>query len=186
MSLRISFGVVLVALAICGQAWAGALEDGIHAFNMHGYEQALQLLRPLAEQGDASAQFYLGEMYHQGHGVPMDQLQAATWYRRSAEQGNARSMLVLGDIFGGFDALLVLWGHGKIMVERDDVQAYKFYSLAAAHLPKPSANDDLPYDGETVTARLDRAVHNRDEVAARLPPAQLAEAQKLVNEWKPN
>ena len=30
-------------------------------------------------------------MYDQGRGVPQDDAEAAAWYRRPAEQGNARS-----------------------------------------------------------------------------------------------
>jgi uncharacterized protein len=29
------------------------------------------------------------------------------------------------------------------------------------------------------------AVENRDEIAARMTPAQIAEAQKLARKWKP-
>ena len=39
----------------------------------HGdYPTAMRLLRPIAEQGYASAQFNLGVMYEMGLGVPQD------------------------------------------------------------------------------------------------------------------
>lgn len=38
-----------------------------------------------ATEGDAKAQFYLGEIYHQGTGVDKDEKQAAHWYGRAAE-----------------------------------------------------------------------------------------------------
>lgn len=41
-----------------------------------------------ADQGDASAQYNLGLLYDQGHGVPQDYGQAA-WYRNAAEQGQS-------------------------------------------------------------------------------------------------
>ena len=51
-------------------------------------------------------------------------------------------------------------------VPQDYVQAHKWYNLAAA-----SGNKD--------------AVKNREIVAAKMTPAQIAEAEKLVREWKP-
>ena len=53
------------------------------------YETAHELVRPLAEQGDALAQYSLGEMYDLGEGVPEDDAEAAKWYRKAAEQGDA-------------------------------------------------------------------------------------------------
>jgi len=64
--------------------------------------------------------------------------------------------------------VLYLKGQG---IARDEVQAYKWLALAAA----------------TYTAKAEReeAGKTRDSVATRLTPAQIAEAQKLAQEWKP-
>ena len=35
-------------------------------------------------------------MYRQGHGVPQDYAQAAVWYRKAAEQGDAGAQFNLG------------------------------------------------------------------------------------------
>ncbi len=45
---------------------------------------ALREWRPLAEQGNASAQNLLGFMYHNGQGVPQDYVQAQMWYNLAA------------------------------------------------------------------------------------------------------
>jgi len=45
--------------------------------------------RKAAEQGDAGAQFNLGNMYDQGKGVAQDYAQAVEWYRKAAKQGYA-------------------------------------------------------------------------------------------------
>ena len=42
-----------------------------------------------AQQGDASAQCNLGNLYAGGHGVVRDFAAAAEWYRKAAEQGHA-------------------------------------------------------------------------------------------------
>jgi TPR repeat protein len=46
--------------------FADPLEDGQAAYNRGDYATALKLLRPLAEQGNATAQNNLGWMYDQG------------------------------------------------------------------------------------------------------------------------
>ncbi len=60
------------------------------------YDQVLALLGPLAELGNAPAQFVLGGLYSQGKGVPQDDEQAALWWRRAAEQGMARAQNEIG------------------------------------------------------------------------------------------
>ena len=40
----------------------------------------------LAEQGNATAQYNLGVMYHGGGGVPENYVEAVKWYRLAAEQ----------------------------------------------------------------------------------------------------
>src|SRR5271155_306922 len=53
------------------------------------YKNALSRYRPLAEQGDAKAQYELGGMYDAGHGVPQDHVEAVRWFRKAADQGFA-------------------------------------------------------------------------------------------------
>jgi hypothetical protein len=63
------------------------------------YETALRELRPLAEAGDAEAQYKLGVMYASGEGVPKDYREAARWYRKAAEQGHADAQTILGNLY---------------------------------------------------------------------------------------
>jgi Sel1 repeat len=48
-----------------------------------------------AEDGNAEAQFEVGQMYHLGRGLKKDPVEAALWYRKAAEQGHeeARDLL---------------------------------------------------------------------------------------------
>ena len=41
-----------------------------------------------AINGNAIAQFYLGQSYFRGWGIKPDTIQAVYWWRKSAEQGN--------------------------------------------------------------------------------------------------
>ncbi len=81
-----AFAVLLVVLA--APAWAG-FDEGVAAYDRGDYATALRELRPLAEQGDAAAQYNLGGMYYGGYGVPQDYAEAVKWYRKAAEQGHA-------------------------------------------------------------------------------------------------
>lgn len=51
------------------------------------YETALKELRPLAEKGDAYAQYNLGRMYAKGEAVLQDYKEAAKWVLLAAKQG---------------------------------------------------------------------------------------------------
>ncbi len=59
--------------------------------------EAIAVIKKAAEQGDADAQFYMGEIYHKGKAVEADLEKAAEWYRKAAEQGDqaAKHMLVV-------------------------------------------------------------------------------------------
>jgi TPR repeat protein len=79
--------------------------------------------------------------------------------KERAAQGDAEAQYSLG--------LMYQNGEG---VPQDYVQAYKWFSLAAAtYTDKPNH---------------DKAVKERERVAARMTPAQIAEAQRLAREWK--
>jgi uncharacterized protein len=47
----------------------------------------VRLIRPLAEQGDANAQYKLSVFYDNGLGVPQDKIRAYMWLNLSAAQG---------------------------------------------------------------------------------------------------
>ena len=58
---------------------AGPLEDAHSAYNGGDYATALWLIRPLADEGNAEAQFVLGDMYDLGQGVPQNYPEAVKW-----------------------------------------------------------------------------------------------------------
>ena len=78
---------------------AADLQKGLQAYDRADYVVALRELRPLAERGEAVAQYHLGAMYDDGEGVLEDDREAARWYRRSAEQGYAAAQLDLGMMY---------------------------------------------------------------------------------------
>ena len=71
-------------------------EKGLAAAKSGDFATALREFRPLAEQGDADAQFNLGLMYYNGLGVPQDYKTAVKWYTLAAEQGVVDAQYNLG------------------------------------------------------------------------------------------
>jgi hypothetical protein len=70
-----------------------------HLVNQPAQAKALPELRQLAERGDADAQWQIGVRYHNGEGVPQDDVQAVQWYLRAAEQGNVAAQSALGSYY---------------------------------------------------------------------------------------
>lgn len=66
------------------------------AYASRDYATAYRLWRPLADQGQASAQYGLGILYRNGHGVAQDYAAAVSWFRKAADQGDANAQYGLG------------------------------------------------------------------------------------------
>jgi TPR repeat protein len=149
--------LALAIMALAVPVNAGSFEDGETVFQRGEYATALKIrwpfLRPLAEQGDAAAQYDLGLMYHIGEGVSQDYAEAVKWWRMGAEQGHAKAQNNLG----------VMYGTGR-GVPMDDALAYMWLNLAAAR----------SFTG---------AATPRDIIALAMTPDQIAEAQRMAREW---
>lgn len=90
----------LLAAPPTGPALAADFERGLAAYEARDYETALAEFTELAERGDASAQFYLGEMYSSSdRGVRYDYDEAMRWWRLAAEQGVADAQFNLGVMY---------------------------------------------------------------------------------------
>jgi hypothetical protein len=66
---------------------AQEFETGMYAYERHDYATALRVLSSVAEGGDPDAQYMLGRLYANGHGVLQDYVQAYKWYNLAASQG---------------------------------------------------------------------------------------------------
>ena len=194
--MRGAFTILIVGLGLCGDAWARPPEYRLAAYTVGAYATVPQ--RPLADQGYPGAQNNLGTKYRDGQGVVQDFVEAMKWFRLAADQGYAEAQYNLALMYDagkgvakdyaqavkwfrlaadqGFpDAqnnLGVRYDNGR-GVTRDYVQAHKWFDLAASGFPASDKEN------------RDRAVKNRDIVAAKMTPAQIAEAQRLAREWKP-
>lgn len=167
----VAAGLMLCCLAVA-PAMAETIADGIAAYRQGDYQRARDIWRPLAEQGDAVAQFNLGKLYEFGGGeMRQDYSQAARWYREAAAQGVAAAQNNLG--------LMHSQGLG---VPRDAQRAAELWTSAAeADYSLAQYNLALAYfRGEGVT-RNERVAALWFEKAAQagLPDAQYAMGQLL-------
>ena len=79
--------------------WSADYNKGVTAYNIGDFTTALLEFKPLAEQGDDDAQFWLGLMYDKGNGVPQNYKTAIKWYTYSANQGDANAQNNLGQMY---------------------------------------------------------------------------------------
>ena len=182
---------VLVAPAVA----AGPLEDGVAAYREKAYTKAAELWRPLAESGDAAAQYLLGSLYVEGNGVEQNDATALLWFQRAADQGDAAAQYNVGASYAGgrgvqksyTDAakwfrraadqgvafaqlnlgLLYAAGNG---VAQDNIEALKWLELAFFGLPAGSARSDVARAMTDVTAKMTRE--------------QIEEAKQRERSWK--
>lgn len=162
--LLISFALVVAAVAAQAQPLEERMRTAAAAYEHKDYATAVAIWRPLAEQGNAEAQTLLGAMYWSGDGLPRNHAEAAKWYLRAAQQGYARAQNDIG----------FMYGFGEGIPPRDDVQAYKWISLAITHYT--AKNQD----------RLDQAIKDRATLKARMTAVQLAQAEREISDWKPS
>jgi TPR repeat protein len=94
LALKHAVTAVLLVLSFVTPVVAGPLEDANAAIKRRDYATAVRLIRPLAEQGNANAQYNLGVFYDNGLGVPQDRVRAYMWLNLAAMQGRESAATV--------------------------------------------------------------------------------------------
>jgi hypothetical protein len=149
---------LLLVFTIAGPAHAAPLDDANAAFQRGDYAGAEKILLPLAEAGNAYAQYRLGMVYAEAPGEMGSVEEAAKWYESAAMQGQPIAQYKLG----------ILYVNGK-GVPKDFILAYTWFSLSARN---------------TVSGTSE-AARQRDMLSTRMTSSQIAEAKKLVKDWRP-
>ena len=75
------------------------LSSGIACFEAKEFRRALQLLVPLAESGEAEAQFRVEVMCQNGLGTAANEMMALRWMRAAAEQEHPLALHGLGIMY---------------------------------------------------------------------------------------
>jgi TPR repeat protein len=178
-----------LALAFPGMAAAGDYQDGRAAYDGGDFDTAMAKWAPAAESGDADSQFGMGLLYSEGIVVPMDDIQALSWFSRAAEQGHGEAQYKLGVMHANG------WG-----VPMDEAEAMNWYKLAAENgVTAAQVSLGTMYQNGfsveqdkiaalkwfTIAVKLgdgDAAVH-QEYLAERMPAEELANADAEVNAW---
>jgi uncharacterized protein len=151
---------------------AGAdVRAGIGAWTTQNYDQAVRIWRPLADAGDADAQYNIAQAYFLGRGVPQNMVLAEQWYERAARQGHPEATANYG---------LLLFQNGR----RQEALPY---IQRAADAGDPRAQYVLGtalFNGDIIARDSARAYALMSRAAAQnLPPAvtQLADMERLLS-----
>jgi len=191
-------GAILLAACILLASPARAqvaLEEGLAAYRSGNYAKAMEVWRPLADSGNADAQYRIGSMYAEGKGVQRNDATALTWFQRAAEHGNAAAQYNVGASYAA--------GAG---VAQSDTEAAKWFKRAANQgMPFAELNLGLLYAAgrgvpqdnvEAMTwlqislfalppggARSDVARAMQD-VSSKMTSEQLQDARDRARTWK--
>jgi len=198
-------GVILLAffMTLSSPVAAQDYQKGLATYYAGDYATALQEWTPLAEAGDASAQYNLGLMYDNGQGVPEDYAEAVRWYRLAVEQSVAdavkwyRLTADQNDTHAQIN-LGAMYDNGQ-GVPQDDAEAVKLYRLSAEQSVADTQNNlGIMYEygkgvlQDNVMAHMwyntasvnghDKAGEWRDERAGLMTPADIFKAQGMARE----
>lgn len=148
--------LLLASLSSAAPAWAaeGDWDRAKTAHERGDYAAELAIIRPMADKGYPFAQFNMGVLYDEGKGVAEDNAKAIDWYRKAADQGFAQAQVNLG--------IMYEQGEGA---PADPARAYFWYALAESQ-----------GDG--------RAPQAKQDIAKKMTPAQLQEAERQVRDYR--
>jgi hypothetical protein len=123
--------------------------------------------RKAAEQGNADAQYRLGNMFFTGKGVDEDNEEAIKWYRKAAGQGQADAQYQLGEIY--------YWGQ---CVDEDYHEAAKWYREAAEQGNAEAQNKlDLMYEEGKISPDDDFEDY-QDDISDDVPPDDVEDVSR--------
>jgi uncharacterized protein len=178
--------VLAFLMTLSSPVLAQNFDQGYAAYKAGDYGAALKEWQPLAEVGNAEAQYAIGRLYHSGKGVTRDYNKAVKWYALAAEKGNTDAQVSLGVLYKvglgvPYDpkeaikwlklateqgnaiaqhSLAGMYRTGRGVI-KDNIMAHMWYSIAASN-------------GENASGR------RRDDLAKNMPPADISKAQAMA------
>ena len=183
------FSGLAFTMLFCASLRSADLESAKRAYEEKDYATALKEFAPLADQGRAEAQLYLGKMYLMGQGVLKDSDQAVKWFKASALQGNADAQFFLGAYY--------------LLPRRDIAEGVRWLRLSAEQGNQDAqlllgksylqGDKDLPRDPVQADMWLRLAARNnldfyRTQLLAaegQMTPEQIARGKAMAEAWKP-
>jgi len=119
---RLLFSALLLLLSAPLAAVADGIVEAQQLIMRGEYRQAVELLRPMSEQGNSRAQYILGNLSAEGWGVPQNEAEAIKLYEAASRSGDVDAQFNLG----------LTYYDGRF-VKQNFPKAVRWFSLAAAH-----------------------------------------------------
>jgi len=145
------------------------LDEAVEAMRAGDFAVAYCIMRPLADSGDADAQYNIGWMYLNGYGLRVNDSNALQWWQLASEQGHTDASFSIG--------MLYSLGEGK--VSKDMNLAVDFYLLAAKEGQEDAISllkSMMIRNDKAVLSRLDTIVSQTGDL---LGHKRLVKANKL-------
>ena len=136
----------LISTAFSNTVTAEGLDDAVEAMRAGDFAEAYCIIRPLAEYGDADAQYNIGWMYLNGYGLRVNDTLALEWWQRAAKQGHIDASFSIG--------MLYSLGEGKVAKDLD--LAIDYYLVAARN-----GQEDAVALLQSMMMRNDKAILGR-------------------------
>ncbi len=135
-------GLAVLIFCLAGAPGRADVATGVEAWEAGDHSKALSEWRPLANRGNATAQFNMGQAYRFGRGVPADAAIARSWYEKAAQQGHQQAQAALGLLLyqTGNRTSAIYWI--RKAAERDNPRAQ--YVLGIAHFNGDGVARDWP------------------------------------------
>jgi uncharacterized protein len=140
-------GFLFLSLAtLLNNVIASDLDDAVTAMRSGDFAEAYCMMRPLAEKGDADAQYNIGWMYMNGYGLRVNDSLALEWWQKAADQGHSDASFSIG--------MLYSLGDGEIAKDSD--AAIDYYLVAAI-----DGHEDAIAILKSMMLRNDEAINER-------------------------
>lgn len=148
----------------------GQVQSGVDAWKAGDFDAAVRYWMPVANSGNADAQFNMGQAFKLGRGVVTSLADAEIWYRRAAEQGHLQAEDNLG---------LTLFTMGK----REDAMVYIRRSAARGEARAQFLLGTAHYNGDLAEKDWPRAyalIHRASETGLSLAKSRILELDRLI------
>jgi len=123
---------------------ATELDDAVDAMRSGDFAEAYCIMRPLADDGDADAQYNIGWMYMNGYGLRVNDSLALEWWKKAADQGHSDASFSIG----------MLYSLGDGEVRKDSDAAIENYLTAAVE-----GHEDAIAILKSMMLRNDKSIH---------------------------
>lgn len=127
-------------------AAAKDLDDAVGAMRTGNFAVAYCIMRPLADSGDADAQYNIGWMYLNGYGLRIDDSLALEWWQKASQQGHTDASFSIG--------MLYSLGEGEVAKDLDKALDYYLIAVEDDH-------EDAISLIQSMMMRNDASIHSR-------------------------